>query len=330
MLSHDYSYAACLEESETNAWTIDDCFRGRAFDFTKAFLPERLAGVRGITCLDPVEQRTLNQIRANSYCHLFAFGEEFIVPLVVDNAMRDAFGDEQRLWALLRFGEEELKHQELMRRACQHFSARFGVTCELIAGREGFAESVVCEWPLTGLLLASMMEWLVQLHYVEHVRDARELDPLVRDILRYHWIDESRHAQLDSLLIEEVATSLPHDKRERAIDELLALVVAADDLLTEQLELDVSTLERSVGRRFAADELREIFEHQQRAYRWTFLVSGLEHPRFAQIVRELTDEGPAKVARAARRLRRPDDAADQTFAVSARYSAKRSTAASFA
>ena len=43
-----------------------------------------------------------------------------------------------------------------------------------------------------------MIEWFTQLHYTEHVREDAELDELFRDILRFHWIDESRHARMDS------------------------------------------------------------------------------------------------------------------------------------
>ncbi|HET6665596.1 MAG TPA: hypothetical protein VFG94_15115, partial [Acidimicrobiales bacterium] len=77
MLTHDYSYDACLRGSVTKAWTVDDCFRGRDFDFNKPFLPERIAGVSAIRCLDDDEKRMLNQIRGNSYCHVFAFVEEY-------------------------------------------------------------------------------------------------------------------------------------------------------------------------------------------------------------------------------------------------------------
>ena len=45
MLTHDYSYDACLQGSVTKAWTVEDCFRGRDFDFDKPFLPDRIAGV---------------------------------------------------------------------------------------------------------------------------------------------------------------------------------------------------------------------------------------------------------------------------------------------
>ena len=104
------------------------------FDFTKSFVPERIAGVSGIGCLSADEKRILNQIRGNTYCHLSAFVEEYIVPMVMDSARADVYGDETRLRSLLRFAEEETKHQELMDRACREFAAGFGVECGLIAG----------------------------------------------------------------------------------------------------------------------------------------------------------------------------------------------------
>jgi hypothetical protein len=299
MLTHDYSYAVGLEGSITHAWTVEDCFQGRDFDFSKPFLPDRIAGVQDIACLSDREKLQLNQIRANAYCHLFAFVEEFIVPMVLENATRDVYGDETRLWSLLRFAEEEVKHQEMMRRAGAQFESGFGVHCGLVAGREAIAEAVLKTPPLAALLLTSLIEWFVQLHYIAHVRDEQDLDPLFRDILRFHWIDESRHARLDSLLIDEVASDLPAETREQAVDELLALGGAVDGLLAQQLDLDIEALESSIGRVLTADDKDEIRSAQQRAYRWTFLVSGLEHPKFAEIVSELTADGRDKVASAA-------------------------------
>ena len=77
-----------------------------------------------ISCLSADEQRMLNQIRGNSYCHIFAFVEEYIVPMVLDRARSDVYGDESRLRSLLRFAEEETKHQEMMDRACRQFADR--------------------------------------------------------------------------------------------------------------------------------------------------------------------------------------------------------------
>jgi hypothetical protein len=302
VLVTDYSYEQVLQGSVKNAWTVDDCFRGRDFDFSKPFLPDRIAGVKNIQCLDATEQRKLNQIRGNSYCHLFAFIEEYIVPMVLERASGDVYGDETRLWSLLRFAEEEVKHQEMLRRACDQFEAGFGVPCGLISGREDVARSVVGTGPVTALLLTSMIEWFTQLHYVEHVRDSDDLDELFRDILRFHWIDESRHAKLDSLMLGEATRELALEQRERAVDELLELGMAVDGLLGQQMELDVDALERACRRHFDDDEKHEIRSEQRRAYRWTFLVSGLEHPNFVRIVNELTETGGTKIAAAARAL----------------------------
>ena len=117
MLSHNYSFADCLNNSVKSTWTVDDCFQGRDFDFSKRFLPDRIAGVDGIGCLDEAEKLKLNQIRGNSYCHIFAFVEEYIIPMVLDHARGDVYGDETRLRYLLRFAEEETKHQDMLRRA---------------------------------------------------------------------------------------------------------------------------------------------------------------------------------------------------------------------
>jgi hypothetical protein len=302
VLTHDYSYDSCLQTSVKNAWTVDDCFQGRDFDFAKPFLPERIAGVKEIGCLGDDEKRMLNQIRGNSYCHIFAFVEEYIVPLVIDRARGDVYGDETRLWSLLRFAEEETKHQQMLRRACEQFEAGFGVSCGLVPGRETVAEAVLSTSPLTALLLTSMIEWFTQLHYVEHVRDHGELDELFRDILRFHWIDEARHARLDSLLIDEIAEASTAEEREEAIDQLLELGGAVDGLLAQQVELDIDALAAASGRAFSDAEREEIRTHQQRAYRWTFLASGLEHPKFVSIVGQLTTGGEAKIAATAQAL----------------------------
>jgi hypothetical protein len=134
------------------------------------------------------------------------------------------------------------------------------------------------------------------------VRDAADLDELFRDLLRFHWIDESRHARLDSLLIDEVASPMSAADREEAIDQLLVLGGAIDGLLGQQVELDIDTLERSTDRAFTHAEREEIRAHQRRAYRWTFIVSGLQHPNFVRIVEQLTTTGPNKLATTAQSL----------------------------
>lgn len=302
MLANDYSYQDCLDNAIRSAWTVDDCFQGRDFDFGKRFLPDRIAGVEAITCLNGEEKLKLNQIRGNSYCHIFAFVEEYIIPMVLDHARDDVYGDETRLRYLIQFAGDETKHQAMLKRAMGQFERGFGASCGVVPGREEVAQVVLGKSRLTALLLTSMIEWFTQLHYLEHVRDEADLDGLFHDILRYHWIDEAQHAKADSLLMDAVAQGMTAAEREAAVDELLELGMAVDGLLAQQIEMDLAALETACAREFPEAEKQEIRSHQRHSYRWTFLVSGLQHPKFVEIVNALTGSGGEKINDAAQAL----------------------------
>ena len=295
MLSHNYTYQDCLDNSKKVSWSEDDVFAGKNFDFSKRFLPNKLTGVDEIGCLNDDEKRQLNQIMGNGYCHIFAFVEEFIIPTIMEEAMKDAYGDEVKLRSLLRFAEEELKHQELFRRSIDLFGQGFGIECGLIPGREEVAKVVRSKSKLAVLILTSVIEWFTQLHYIEHVRDDSDLDGLFRDLLRFHWMEEAQHAKQDMLLISDLAEKLTLEERETAIDEVIELGGAIDGLLAQQIVLNIEALEKVTGRTFTAAEKEEITTRTQHAWRWTFLVSGLEHPNVAKIVGALTTEGPGKI-----------------------------------
>ena len=128
------------------------------------------------------------------------------------------------------------------------------------------------------------------------------LDGLFRDLVRYHWMDEAQHAKIDTLLIEEIVRETNEEERETAVDELLELGGAVDGLLSRQADLDLESLQKAIGRTLSKAERDEIKKNTQRAYRWTFLVSGLEHPNFVRIVSKLTTRGPAKLQAVARAL----------------------------
>ena len=302
MLSHNYSYPEVLQNSLKAAWTEREVLDGRDFDYSKRFLPNRLSGVDGIRCLNDREKLKLNQIMGNAYCHLFAYVEEYIIPQALEAAQRDIYGDEARLRSLLRFAEDETKHQEMFRRSTALFAKGFGIQCGLIPAREEVARVVLSKSRLCSYMLTSMIEWLTQLHYVEHVRDRGELDGLFRDLVKHHWMDEAQHAKIDSLLIDEIIQEIGEEDRETAVDELLELGGAIDGLLSQQADLDLESLEKAIGRTLSTSEKAEIKQHTQRAYRWTFIVSGLEHPNFVTIVSELTTRGPAKLKAVAKAL----------------------------
>jgi hypothetical protein len=301
-VTHSYSYTDVLANSKKVAWTEDEVLAGRSFDLSKRFLPNSLSGVDNIDCLNEEEKLKLNQIMGNAYLHLFAFVEEFIVPTVAGAAIDSPYGDEVRQRSLIRFSEEELKHQELFRRSIRMFTDQFGVTPQLIPGREEVASVVRSKSRLAVLVLIDVIEWFVQVHYTEHVLNKTDLDGLFRDLLKHHWLDEAQHAKIDTMLIAEMVEDMPMAEREAAIDEVLELGGAIDGLLQQQIAMNIDALEVATGRIYAEAERADMTAQTLRAWRWTFLVSGLEHPNVVKLVEQITDEGPAKVRAVAQAL----------------------------
>src|SRR5690606_34650653 len=106
-----------LARSEQVGWRVEDIIGGdKRLDFTRPFMPESLARVRGLGFLSPAEQLTLNQIRGYGYLMTFGLVEEFILPFVLDHARPHLDGDDYEVRALLQFATEEAKHIHLFRR----------------------------------------------------------------------------------------------------------------------------------------------------------------------------------------------------------------------
>ena len=63
MLSRVHSFADILKSSLKVAWTERQVLDGRDFDFSRRFLPNRLAGVDDIRCLTERWKLMLNQVQ---------------------------------------------------------------------------------------------------------------------------------------------------------------------------------------------------------------------------------------------------------------------------
>lgn len=291
MPRHSYTYEAVLADCIKVRWQVHDVIGG-PLDFTRPFLPEQLAQVRALP-LSASEKLLLNQIRANSYLHLFAFVEQFILPFVTDEARtRMLGGDPVEVRALMAFAEEEAKHIQLFRRFADEFRAGFPVACGVLGGAADVARTVLAHDRLGVGLLALMIEWMTQAHYTDSVKDDGDLDAQFKSLLRHHWMEEAQHAKLDTLVVEKLAE---HASIEQALRDLDVLVGAIDGLLMRQVELDLASLEEAAARRFTADDRARIVKVQQRAYRETFLVTGLTSRHFLATVDQLAPGGASRM-----------------------------------
>jgi hypothetical protein len=289
MLAPNYSFEDTLTDSLKVTWNVEDLIGGdKKLDFTKPFMPEALAGVRGISCLSNREKLLLNQIRGYTYLHLFLVCEEFILPFVLDET-RAAVpgGDAAAVQALATFAEEEAKHMLLFTRFAQEFVANFGSPCGVIGPAVDIANAVLSH-DRFGLAIAILhLEWETLAHYLESIRDDQDLDPQFKSLLRHHWMEESQHAKLDTLLVAKRAKEAGPEAVGKAFETFGALGNAIDGLLQQQVELDLGSLEAASGRKLSEEERKEIRAAQSVSYRYTFLGSGLLTKNFLTTVDQL-------------------------------------------
>lgn len=124
-------FARAVHASKRARWDIDtDVIRGRTFDTSKKFLPDGLSLVQNIDFLGADERRFLGQIQGRTYGNIFGLVERFINAKILEIARDYVCGDQTALEGLIRFSDEELKHQELFEhghssnRTIEHGSAR--------------------------------------------------------------------------------------------------------------------------------------------------------------------------------------------------------------
>ena len=116
-ISNSDRYARCVQASKRVRWDIDqDVIRGRRFDPADKFLPDGLSLADSFTTLSAAEKRFVSQIQGRTYANIFGLVERFINAKILELTEDHWFGDQVALEAMIRFSDEELKHQELFRR----------------------------------------------------------------------------------------------------------------------------------------------------------------------------------------------------------------------
>jgi hypothetical protein len=283
-------YAKCLEKSKRVAWEIDrDVIRGRDFDFGKKFLPDGLSRMGALDFLTKDEKRTLSQIQGRTYANMFGLVERFINAKILEVSRDHCFADQAALEALVRFSAEELKHQELFRRIEQMIANAMPEGYRFIPQPNEVAAVVLSKSTWAVLALTCHIELFTLAHYRESIQAGEDLSELFSDVFLYHWKEESQHAILDELEWAREDAKLFDDERDRAVDDLIALVRALDEMLRAQADADARYFIELCGNRFSAQQNDRIVAAILAAYRWQYIYSGFEQPRFQQNLSAMID-----------------------------------------
>jgi len=278
-------YAKCIEVSKRIRWDIDrDVIRGRKFDFTKNFLPKGLSKIEQLPFLSAQERRMLSQIQGRTYANIFGLVERYIGAKILEISREHWLGDQTALEALVRFTDEELKHQELFRRIESMIAEGMPAGYTFLPKPNEVAGAVLskCTWAV--LALTCHIELFTQAHYRQSIDPDGELSELYKDVFLFHWKEESQHAILDEMEWQREDAKLTDPQREQAVTDLIGLVAAVDGILQMQSAADVDYFLRVCGRAFDGKQVQQIRGTILKAYRWQYIVSGVQDERFQKML----------------------------------------------
>ena len=293
-------YRTCIEASKRIRWDIDtDVIRGRHFEADQKFLPDGLSLLDSADFFSKADRLILSQIQGRTYANIFGLVERFINAKVLELSRDHFLGDQVALEAMVRFSDEELKHQELFRRVdrlCADVlpeGYRFDWNPNDVAG----AVLGKCTWAVLALTLH--IELFTQLHYCESIDADPALSDLFKDVFKFHWKEESQHALIDELEFRRVDAGLAPEERDVAVDEFIELVGAVDGILQGQARADAEYFAKAARRFVSTDEQARVAGLLLRAYRWQYILSGSQHDRFQKVMSELLTDAQSMRIQAA-------------------------------
>ena len=284
-------YARCIKASKKVRWEIEgDVIRGRRFEASHKYLPDGLSLIGGFSSLSAGEKRFVSQIQGRTYANVFGLVERFINAKVLELSRNYWLGDQVALEAMVRFSDEELKHQALFRKVEAMVAETLPEGYRFDIDPDSVAQIVLGKstWAVLGLTLD--IELFTQAHYRESIAPDEGLSPLFKDVFLYHWKEESQHAILDELEWVRHDATLSEAERDAAVDDLIALVGAVDGILQVQSRADARYFAAACGRAVGEAEETAIAGAFLRAYRWQYIQSGTQHPHFVETLCSLTTQ----------------------------------------
>ncbi|MGH7824924.1 MAG: hypothetical protein ACREQ7_07075, partial [Candidatus Binatia bacterium] len=196
---------------------------------------------------------------------------------------------------LLQFAGEEAKHTHLFKRFRQEFEDGFGSKCDFIGPAEDVKRFVLSHSPLGVGIAILHIEWITLRHYIEGVRDNHNLDPQFKSLLKHHWLEESQHTKLDTLMVESVAQGATPKEIDQAFEEYGEIGGFIDDGLKQQAEFEVESFVTATGRTLSKVEREQMSEALLKGMRWTYLGTGMTHPNFLASVEAIKPEARKQI-----------------------------------
>ncbi|MAW51193.1 MAG: hypothetical protein CME01_00035 [Geminicoccus sp.] len=282
------SFDLCCRASEKASWLLEEEVSALHFDYSKAFLPSKICGHGLPSWLSASEQIQINHVRAYSYAHCFFVLEQFILQETCEAAQGYVQDDRDAMSALLKFADEETKHQRLFLWVKNELQETLGIDFQVVDGVNKLADDVCGHCSFAVFLVTLCTEWLTQRHYVECFQEEnRSIDSGYQRVFRLHWTEEAQHARIDALHLRRLASEMSDAELAAAVEEASSIFQMLHSVVSQQDELDVANFEALRSKPLSPDEKASILAVFRRDSKWTFFESGLEHRAFRLICEEI-------------------------------------------
>jgi para-aminobenzoate N-oxygenase AurF len=274
-------YRKCLHNAQKVTWDIDtDVIRFRQLDTDSKYLPDSLSLVTQLPFLNVGQQRLLSQVQGRTYAYLFGLIERCINAKVLELGRAHCLGDQTAVAALLKFVQDELKHQELFRRIEKLADLALPPGYRMTTDPNSAAGAILAKSTWAVLALTCFVEIFTQAHYLHSIRDDAELSPLFKDVFYYHWIEEVQHATLDEIEWQRVHDGMQPEAIDAAVTDFVELLRMVDGILQTQATADGEYFCSNSGAFFDRERCNAVKACLLKAYRLQYLVSGARIERF--------------------------------------------------
>ena len=84
------------------------------------------------------------------------------------------------------------------------------------------------------------------------------------------------------------------EARDQAVNDLIDLVNEVDGMLRKQSAADIDYFSTHIEKVLTEEQIERLQSGVHQAYRWQYIFSGVDHPRFTAMLKALTTEAQLK------------------------------------
>ena len=232
--------------------------RERFIDTGRKFLPDGLTLVGGFDFLSHAERRFVSQVQGRTYAGMFG--------------------------ALL-------SHQTVFRRLEATMAACMPAGHRLVPDPEVVDAVVRSRSAWSVLALTRLIDLLGLAHYRQSAGPDEQMEPLWQDALLRHWQELQQCGEQNEAEWRREDARLDGAARDRAVGDLIVLIGTLDGILQAQALADARYFAAACGRAVNDAERARVAAALLHAYRWQYIVSGVQVPHFSALLSGMLSAG---------------------------------------